>query len=63
MPTSDLLGPAGALAFAIVVVGLIIKGELVPGFIYRRTEARADKAEAALIEVLSKSKPDDGKDG
>lgn len=58
---AELYGPAGALAALAFVLGAIIHGDLVPGFVYRKAEARADKAEAALVSVLSKTvpRPDD----
>ena len=51
---AELYGPAGAIAALAFVLAAIIHGDLVPGFAYRREAARADKAEAALIAVLSK---------
>lgn len=57
----QLYGPAGALAALAFVLAAIIHGDLVPGFIYRKTEARADKADAALLDLLKK-RPDDPKD-
>lgn len=57
---AELYGPAGAIAALAFVLTLIIHGDLVPGFIYRKSEARADKAEAALVAVLTKARTDDG---
>ena len=56
----ELYGPAGAIAALAFVLGLIVHGDLVPGFIYRKSEMRADKAEAALVAVLTKARNDDG---
>lgn len=43
-----VIGPGGALALAIFVIVALVKGWLVPGFIYDRSESRGDKATAAL---------------
>ena len=56
---SELYGPAGALAALVFVVLAMIRGDLVPGFIYRKTEQRADKADAALLDLLTKRPADD----
>lgn len=57
---AELYGPAGAIAALAFILILIIHGDLVPGFIYRKTEARADKAEAALVDVLTRRRDDGG---
>lgn len=57
----ELYGPAGALAVLAFVVVAFIRGDIAPGYAYRREQARADKADAALIELLTKPKPDDGR--
>ncbi len=46
-----ILGNAGALAIAVVVVVLIIRGELVPGFIYREQAKRLDSSLAVNAAV------------
>lgn len=59
----ELYGPAGALAVLAFVVVAFIRGDIAPGSAYKREQARADKATEALIELLSKAKPDDRSGG
>ncbi len=49
-----ILGNAGALAIAVIVIILTIRGELIPGFIYRAQEKRLNAAlEANAAVALS----------
>jgi len=41
----ELYGPAGALAALAFVVVALMRGDLVPGYIYRASEAQREKAE------------------
>lgn len=45
MPIEDLAGPAGALVVLAFVVVAVIRGDLVPGFIYRDERAQRKIAE------------------
>jgi hypothetical protein len=56
----ELYGPAGALAVLAFVVVAFIRGDIAPGYAYRREQARADRADAALLAILMKARPDDG---
>ena len=39
------------LGFPVVVVFMIVKGWLVPGFVYEREEARSEKIDARLVDL------------
>jgi hypothetical protein len=56
----ELYGPAGALAVLAFVVVAFIRGDIVPGYIHKREQTRADRSDAALLAFLTKARPDDG---
>lgn len=57
----ELYGPAGAVVVLALGFVAFIRGDIVPGWIHKREQARADRADAALIAVLSKARTDDVK--
>lgn len=51
---ADLGGWAVSVAIALGVVTAIIRGQLVPGFVYRREVKRGDRLEAANDRLIER---------
>lgn len=43
-----IYGPLGALAVLATVLAMLIRGDLVPGYLYKRERDKRDKSDAVL---------------